>query len=455
MYLFDMDEVQLLDGHGLMRKLEKKGVITSRNPYSELISILLEIQREDIVCIISSLAPEACSCVPLDERFSGNQQLLQMKKRCLVLKKDEYCHCMGELKVVINCGISRQSRFSDFFDQVFSELVKQPDMPTLDCITLEILRESLHPLSQFWKSWPNIMGQFQCTCSRFKLKHSIEHCHDFYRAFCDCLNMDWASRMRAQVERFRHNSIHPIGQLARKAHTILDDVSSELLGRESSLDIATTSVKDAMFTIESVNYTARYMIPMFKWLVHLIYAIGSDRTAGMEIDGISEKLASIVLDHKVELHQNWKALSSLLGDHLSSQVENLIPASSTKASNSQLESDTEREMDYDVYSALTETVGLVWYTALIILRGVSTKRIHHLSDECIQLILKRIQEFLNRQKDKLTHTYLSLSKQMATCMQWEVQTFKARYKSLIFQLTGGTPESANLIDWFFNPAADV
>ena len=55
---------------------------------------------------------------------------------------------------------------------------------------------------------------------------------------------------RQQVSLQRDNAQHPIGKLARKAHRALYEVSVEL--------IANKNLKEALFAMESVNYTTRY-----------------------------------------------------------------------------------------------------------------------------------------------------------------------------------------------------
>ena len=435
-FLLDIDEVEC--GVDLFRTLEKRGVITSTDPYSQLIPILNDVGRKDVVIDICSLDPEASNSVPLEyhSSFSGSEQLVRMKRSLILSKRDEYILCMKELKVIRSCVQSRQACFQELFYPIFSQVTIQPDSLTMDSITVETVKNSLISLSLFWRIWPEALARFQCTCSSLKIKHLMESCHKYYDQFCEHVKLDWASDMRTQIHHSRDNSSHPLGQVARKAHHVLDEMSTELLGNQKALSSATSSVKNAMFTIESLNYTTRYLLSIFKWLAFLIHTTGSSK---LKLQSIKDMLESLVSDHRVEIQCSWEAISAILGDQLSSELRDLIPVSSP------IHQDKET-VHSSALSKLTGTVGLVWYATLIILTGISTERIQHFSDEFIQNLQMKILQSLTFEKDKLISIHWTLSEQMGSCMQQEIQTFRRLYVEVIRNLTNGNPDSAKLIE---------
>lgn len=96
-------------------------------------------------------------------------------------------------------------------------------------------------------------------------------CHRYFDCFNKSLPSNWDTETRQQVSLQRDNAQHPIGQLAREAHRAIHELSVELIG-EKSLEEASERVKEALFALESVNYTTRYLIPIYKWLLVLLHS---------------------------------------------------------------------------------------------------------------------------------------------------------------------------------------
>ena len=76
---------------------------------------------------------------------------------------------------------------------------------------------------------------------------------------------------RQEVSLQKDNAQHLIGQHAREAHEAIHELSVELIG-EKSLEEASERVKEVPFAPESVNYTTRYLMPLYKWLLGLLHS---------------------------------------------------------------------------------------------------------------------------------------------------------------------------------------
>ena len=262
-YLLDISETD--SGIDLLRTLESKQLITASDPYSQLVPLLYDVGRNDLIMEICAMDPTVCSFLRLEYHasFSGNEQLARIK-RCLILsKRDEYIFCTKELKEVRSCIQSRRVCCEGLFNPIFSQVTLRPDSEeSMDCMSVVSVEKGIVALSLFWQIWPKILARFQGTCSSLKIKHLVEQCHEQYDRFCEQIKFDWASEVRTEVQRSQEKSNHPIGQVARRVHHALDGISSEMFGNHEMLSIATSSTKNAIFIIESLNYTTRYVLPV-------------------------------------------------------------------------------------------------------------------------------------------------------------------------------------------------
>ena len=450
-FLLDINEVD--SGIDLFRTLESKKFITASNPYSQLVPLLYDVGRNDLIMEICSMDPTACGFslrLEYHASFSGSEQLARIK-RCLILcKRDEYIFRTKELKEVRSCIQSRQVCCKGLFNPIFSQVALQPDSASVHSMTVKSVENGIVALSLFWQMWPKTLARFQSTCSSLKVKHLIEQCHKQYGQFCEQTKFDWASEVRTEVQRSREKTNHPIGQVARRVHHVLDEVSSEMFGHKM-LSIATSSTKNAIFIIESINYTTTYVLPIFKWLAFLLHAVGLGR---LNVQSIKNTLEIVVSDHKVEIQGNWEAISSILGEDLSSKLRDLIPVTSSTDYTEGAGKEAEAYYDGITYAYLTETLGIVWYTVLIILAGIAAGQVQPFSEEFVKQLQQKVLQYLNLNKHKLVHVHRVLSIQMGNSMQQEIQMFKSHFVEVVRVLTNGQPDSVKLIESIFEEDQD-
>lgn len=452
-FLLDISEVD--SGIDLLRTLESKRFVSASDPYSQLVPLLHDVGRNDLIMEICAMDPTVCSFLRLEYHasFSGNEQLARMK-RCLILsKRDEYIFCSKELKEVRTCIQSRRVCCEGLLNPIFTQVTLRPDsVESIECMRVASVENGIAALSLFWQIWPITLARFQSTCSSLKIKHLIEKCHEQYDKFCEQTKLDWVTEVRTEVQHSQEKSNHPIGQVARRVHHALDEISSEMFGNHEMLSIATSSTKNAMFIIESLNYTTQYVLPIFKWLAFLLHAVGLGR---LNIQSIKNTLENVVSDHKTEIWSNWEAISSILGDHLSSKLRDLIPITSS-TDKEHVDPAKESTAHYDplTYAYVTETLGIVWYTILVLLAGIAAGRIQTFGDEFVQHLQQKLFQHLNLQKHKLVHIHQALSIQMGNCMQQEIQMFKEHFIEVVRTLTNGQPDSAKLMESIFEQDQD-
>lgn len=454
-FLLDINEVE--SGLDLFRILESKKFITASDPYSQLVPLLHDVGRNDIITEIYAMDPTACGCLQLEYHasFSGSEQLARIKRCTILCKRDEYIFCAKELKEVRSCIQSRRVCCEGLFNPIFSQVTLQPESSesAIDSMMrVKSVENAIIALSLFWQMWPKALARFQGTCSSLKIKHLMEQCHQQFDQFYEQTKLDCASEIRTEVQRSsQEKSNHPIGQVARRVHHALDEISSEMFGNQKTLSIATSSTKNAIFTVESINYTTKYIFPIFKWLAFLLHAVGLGK---LNVQSIKNTLESVVSDHKVEIGSNWEAISSILGDHLSSKLRDLIPVTSATQKKDKEEC-AGNAYDGLTHAYLTETLGIVWYTVLIILAGIAAGRIHLFTSEfTVQQLQQKIFQHLNAHKHKLVHVHHALSVQMGNSMQQEIQMFKGHLVEVVRMMTNGQPDSAKLMDSIFEEDQD-
>ena len=266
-FLLDIDEVD--SGIDLLRTLESKKFITASDPYSQLVPLLYDVGRSDLIMEICAMDPAACGFLRLECRasFSGSEQLARIKRYLILCKRDEYIFCTKELKEIRSCIQSRRVCCEGLFNPIFSQIALQPDSESVDSMRVKSVETGIVALSLFWQMWPKTLARFQSTCSSLKIKHLIEQCHKQYGQFCDQTKLDWASEVRTEVQRSREKTNHPIGQVARRVHHVLDEISSEMFSHKM-LSIATSSTKNAIFIIESINYIPPHMFYQYSSGLH-------------------------------------------------------------------------------------------------------------------------------------------------------------------------------------------
>ena len=159
---------------------------------------------------------------------------------------------MKDLGVLMNSGPARENRFDDLFLKAFLILRAEHNQEWLELELQERAVDTLTQLSLFWKMWPITLATFQQNGDSCKIKPLMIECHKYFDLFNKRLPPKWDEETRQKVALQRDNAQHPIGKLAREAHGVLHELSVELIG-EQALEDASKRLKEALFTLESVN----------------------------------------------------------------------------------------------------------------------------------------------------------------------------------------------------------
>lgn len=394
--------------------------------YSFLIDCLRDIGRNDLAKKITEEIPDAVVEAPSHVRQSLDipEQIMAMKCNVTLVKRKQYFSCMKDLGVIMRCGVAREGRFDDYFYRAFgvlqmkveqlgvSKLSEQQEVSSLQ----DIATASVTHLSLFWKMWPQTLAIFQRSGQSCNIKPLMEQCHTYYDLFDAQLPSQWSSDLRSQVRSQRAQRHHPVGSIARQAHKFLHELSSEMIG-EQALQDAEGIFENALFTTESVNYTARYLLPIYKWLLslaHLATTFQMDILKGCEI------LQVVFSDHRVNITRNWEVLSKIVGEEAMNRIntEFKIRCDVTELSHD--------DIDGDTYSKLTQSVALVWHVSLAVIACAAL----HVVCDCNQ-IQYRLTKYMATQKELMKQTYLLLSQTMAEEMQRELDHYKGIYEQLV------------------------
>jgi len=186
---------------------------------------------------------------------------------------------------------------------------------------------------------------------------------------------------------------------------------------EQALQDAEGIFEKALFTTESVNYTARYLLPIYKWLLSLAHLA---TTFQMDILKDCEILQVIFSDHRVNITRNWEVLSKIVGKEAMNRIntEFKIRCDVTELSHD--------DIDGDTYSKLTQSVALVWHVSLAVIACAALRVVC----DCNQ-IQYQLTKYMATQKELMKQTYLLLSQTMAEEMQRELDHYKGIYEQLV------------------------
>ena len=419
-----------------LRYLESHQVVSPNN-YECLLWALDTIQRKDIIQKITTENPEVVfPILPyMPQSFGTQGQTWIVKKSVMLDKKEVYIGRMKDLGVLMRSGPARESRFGDLFLRAFSILSAEQNQKWLELELQKSAADNLIELSSFWKLWPTTLATFQQNGDSCKIKPLMAKCHRYFDRFNKSLPSNWDTETRQQVSLQRDNAQHPIGKLAREAHRALHELSVELIGKQS-LEEASKRVKEALFALESVNYTTRYLMPIYKWLLVLLH---SASLSVIDVSKFHDTLKVIVSDHWPDMARNKDILMEIVGKEVMSRICQDLEDREDNGSEGKC------DIDVSTYSGIVSSVSVVWHVAIVVLANIALN-----CEVDLKSMQKKLSKYMADQKKLMMQTYLCLSKRMAGEMQKEVDYYRENYAQKVRQVAGGSSEILEILQSFFS-----
>lgn len=424
-------------GIRLFECLEYRGDLGPED-FGYLLELLEGLERNDLINLVLKENPGACAVGPpnVPQGFSSSAQFMYLKRECILVKTGQYSKWMKKLKVAMHSGTAREGRFVRFFQKVAfqlhivpgSSIEKQFGLSVAPAFERESYVESLVQLSIVWQIWPITLAAFDQNGFSSELSLLVDESHGIFDEFHHTLPPSLSHQSGKEVLDLRNKQQHPIGQIARHAHSILHELSSEMLG-STALEESNEMLKSAFFTIESLHYTARYLIPIYKWQTTLLSLVASHSIDGSCFCGI---LPRILSDHAKDIRENWDVIVDILGDEVAEKFNKLLPTESQATSGHK---DT-------TYSCFRKCVTTPWYVTLAILGCFSECSIDHMK------VQDSVFRYMHSQKEVFMQMYLELSQKMASSMEKEVQCFQRSYGQVIRKLTSSHESSKILMALF-------
>ena len=417
----------------LLRYLEAHKVVSPNN-YDFLLWALDTIGRVDIIKKI--VMPSTVPYMP--QSFGMQEQTFMVMLKAMLRKKQKYIHCMKALDTIIQSDPERKSRFGDLFTRVFPILTAEQNEQGLELVLQEeTAAATLIQLSLFWKKWPITLATFQQNGVSDDIKKLMKNCHDYFDCFNKSLPPNWDMETRQEVTLQRNKAQHPFGNFAREAHGALHELSVELIG-EHSLKKVNQTVERGLFALESVYYTSRYLMPIYKWLLVLLH---SASLSVIDVSKFHEILKEKFSDHWPDICRNKEILVEIVGKEAMDRVgQDLLQDVDKKDSGSE-----ESDFDISTYSSIVSSVSVVWHVSLVVLASIGLKcEVDHNN------VQKKLAKFIADQKQPMMQMYLCLSKRTAEEMQKEVDCFRENYAQKVRQVAGGSPEILEIIQSFFS-----
>lgn len=432
-YLLGIPEATMKqnDTCALIRYMDHNRIVAPAN-YDQLESCLQEIGRLDLSELIAQYSSESAEglALPLQTResFGANRQLLLLKEVVITDKIHGLHDCIKRLEESTKMEPARTRRFTDLFTKIFSSLGKGQSLAELP--QFEKVTDNLQSLSQFWDAWPKALATFQHTGKKNNLQFCMEDCHKYYDEFNQTLPINWEKEMRDKIQLQRKALQHPVGKHARKAHRTLQDLSTELVGQDLLVH-SDEILLAALFALESVNYTARYLVPICNWLLELLHSDSS-----ISIDNVTLKL--IIAGHWGNITTNRAHLVQIFGEELMTRLkEELEQGHYSIATEQHLEN-----YDTFIHSSLLASTSIIWHVTLIML--FFNKVLHLQVDP--QGILTELVHHIAKNKENIQTTYISLSQNMARGMVNELTQYKHRFEEGVQKVAGGKLKAKELLD---------
>ena len=236
-------------------------------------------------------------------------------------KANHYASTMENLS---KAGLFPRSYLTDLLAEVYFAL--KMDLPTnlgmpselsmtdLDRIVATTLREI------FW-----------CSAAQKKLARTVvsndvqarqvysAECHNYFTHFDNAVSeIKWNSVVCAKVRKLVSERIEPQGRGARKACEYIRQVCVAILGSDEIQQHLDEASKH-LFALESIYYSVWQRLPMYHWLVNLLYLA---KSSILDLSKHRELLLMLLEEHREGIIENYSELSQILGQEI---LDNLAP----------------------------------------------------------------------------------------------------------------------------------
>lgn len=401
--------------------------------------IFSEVQNREVVDYINEItavinipATRPCLLTP--------EQLFLLKKEFLFRQYKRY---VRDYEAIRHCDIARDHRFKDLFIQLISFISCDEDLLEVSTVTehpdfRRIGSESIAKLSQFWELWPTALSVFYQTGNSPQMYYFMDQCRTAFDTFDRILPEKWNQKIRTKVFESQRNQQHPIGSIARDAQSILYSFIAELIGGDA-LKSHHEMVTKHLFEIESVNYTTRYLLPIYKWLFVLIHLIKSNQ---INAQTLKTTYHLILKTNRAGMLNNWSLIADILGTDVATELVEILPKytyNSTKA----LEN-----MHMETYAHIQTTVLSPWYVLLAVigcyLYGFEVD---------FKKLQEKLSEFMEKEQETFSLLYQKLSYKMSESMTCELDQFKNDHYE-IFGTTFHGSEVQKVYMQFLDTAVD-
>ena len=445
-----LSDIEKSIGEGIEEAIDLFPLLEERRrlKINDLLELLGDLERHDLIQLILRECPEAWAEAPphVRQSLALPEQMFGQKRAIMLAKTEEYVMKKEELKVIAHSGKAREGRFRDLLHDLEPLLSLKEEQMELSHLEIQgaslqyLLVDSLRELSRFWKRWPTTISVFQQAESSSNVRDLVDQCHSIFDGFHGRLPLKWSHEMRQRVIDSRDKQEHPIGKVARRTHDILHELSSELLG-QNALESNKKMLQRAIFTIESCNYTARYLIPIFKWQTTLIFLAVSHR---VDVScHLREILPMIATEHAEDIGRNWDVITNVVGDEAARSLKDVLLSASQVPLDSEQKC-KQQEMDDSTYSSLIRSVCVPWHVTLAVLGcSVLGCKLDY------QRLEEKLVKYMVSQRPVMQNIYVNLSKKMASSVEREVQRYRESYGRVISELTQN-PQLEDIIKSLFD-----
>lgn len=144
-------------------------------------------------------------------------------------------------------------------------------------------------------------------------------CHTHYTRFDNALSeIQWNSTVRAKVRQVVSKRKDPQGTEAHKACEYIRQVCVDILGNDQFLyDL--DRIKECLHALESIYYCIWQRLPMYQWLVNLLYLA---KSSVLDLSKHLPLLLTFLDEHREGIIENYGELSCILGQEV---LDNLAP----------------------------------------------------------------------------------------------------------------------------------
>ena len=267
-------------------------------------------------------------------------------------------------------------------------------------------------------------------------------CRQRWNEFCAKVPKDYAPLMEPiqHIRSMDDRGDKIIWQTANETHRSLRQVFTELLGKQDLLTVADASFSEQIIIGESFRGIIAYMLVIVTWIIQLLLV--AKKYAHTYVRKLQHFALVLASTYRKGITENADEIANILGLDSLDEILKLIPTSTPSTSGQESVQELIKEMNKCI-------VGLLCGTCLALLVQATMSHSSQTEVQSLKSVLPALCKVLIAKKDKKSPCCAYITKQLVSNIKREALMYKSKCEQAIETMTGGSPQSVDILRSLF------